>query len=203
MTQTFHHVSHGVVHPFGPIGHLYHNLLAVLRSVQLVQRYENVHHHGAAVANQESKAVLFLYDAHKPGAGSFQNLHHLSLGLVHLALGEHQHLHRIAVQGMVCVVCRYQHILAVLVLGYHIGLACLLHVDGAYQVVLGQQVVVDVLWVDFIFAAGVLVCHQYLGFGQFLKGGNHQLAASLVVGSHPRGNLFVVERIKRIIGKYL
>ena len=122
---------------------------------------------------------------------------------MHLTLGKHQHLHGVAVQGVFDVVGRNLHILAAFFVGHDVGLAGLLHVDGADDVVLRQQVVFDVLWIDFIFTTGILVLNQYLGFGKFLYGGKHQLPGALVVGSDARSYLFVVEGVEWVVGKYL
>ena len=203
LAQPFHHAAHGVVHPLGPVGHLHQHLLAVLRPRQIIQGDENIDHHGAAVADHEGKAALQLYRAHKTCAGTLQYFDNLPFGLVHLALREHQHFDCVAMQCVAGIVRGNQHILASFLLGDDVGFAGLLHVDCAHYVVLGQQIVVNVLGVNFVLAAGIVVFNQNFGFGQFQYCGCHQLAAALVVCAHPRRHLLVVERLEWIIGKYL
>ena len=202
LAQPFHHAAHGVVHPLGPVGHLHQHLLAVLRPRQIVQGDEDVDHHGAAVADHEGKAALHLNRAHKACAGTLQHFDNLPLGLVHFALREHQHFDRVAMQCVAGIVRGNQHILSAFLLGNDIGLAGLLHVDCAHHVVLGQQIVVNVLGINLILAAGIPVLNQNLGFGQFQYCGRHQLAAALVMCPHPRRHLLVVERLEGVVGKY-
>ncbi len=166
---------------------------------------EDVDGHGAAVADHEGEAFLLLDDAHEARPGAADDFHHLTLGLVHLPLGEQHHLHRVAVQGVVGVVGGNLYVLAALLFGYHVGFATLLHVDGAGDVVLRHQLVVDGLGVDFEFSF-VVVFHQVLVLGKGLHGAYHFLAFGLAVGTDARGNLLVVVGVEGVVGedfKYL
>ena len=163
---------------------------------------EDVNRHGAAVADHEGEALLLLQHAHKARAGAFHDLHHLPLGLVHLALREHQHAHRVAVQGVVGVVGGYLYVFAALLVGYHVGLAALFHVDGAHHVVVRHQVVVDVLGVDLVLPL-VVVFHELLLLGELLHGAYHLLPVGLAAGADARAYLLVVEGVEGVVGKYL
>ena len=198
-SQPLHHASHGVVHLLGPVGHLHHSLLAVLGTAQVAEGNEDVDHHIAVVAHQEGEFLHLLHASHKACLGALQYLYHLAFRLVHFALRKHQHLHRVAVQGVARVVGGNHNILAPLFLRNDVGLAGLLHIDGADDVVLRQQVVVDVLGVDFVFAASLF--DQDFRLGHLVDGHLHQLARGLVVGSHFRCYLFVIVRCERRIGK--
>ena len=163
---------------------------------------EYIYRHGAAVADHEGKSFLLLDDTHKAGLGALQYLDHLSLGLVHLSLREHQHTHRVAVQGVVGVVGGYLYVLAAFLVGYYIGLAALLHVDGALDVVLRHQVVVDALGIYLVFAF-VVVFDEVLVLGELLDGAYHLLPLGFAAGAYARADLLVVVGVEGIVGEYL
>ena len=82
----------------------------------------------------------------------------------------------------------------------HVGLAALFHVDGADDIVLRQQLVVDGLGIDLVFAF-VAVLDEVLLLGKFLNGAYHLLTLGLAVGADARGNLLVVVGVEGIVGK--
>ena len=205
LSEAFDHLAHGVVHALGPVGHLHQHLLAVLGTAEVVDVDEDVDGHGAAVADHEGEAFLLLDDAHKARLGAADDFHHLTLGLVHLALGEHQHLDGVAVEGVVGVVGGNLYVLAALLFGYHVGFAPLLHVDGAGDIVLRHQVVVDAFGVDFVFAF-VAVFDEVFLLGEFLDGAYHLLALGLAARADARTDLLVVVGVEGVVGedfKYL
>ena len=177
-------LAHRVVHLLGPVSHLHYRLLAVFGTGKITERYENVNYHIAVVAYQEGKLLHLLHTAHKACFGSLQNLHHLAFRLVHLSLWEHQHFHRVAVQRVARVVGCNHHILASLLVRDDVGFTRLLHIDGAYKVVLRHQVVVYMLGVYLVLASSLF--DQYLGFGHLVYSGLYQLALGLVVGAYFR-----------------
>ena len=144
---------------------------------------EDVHLHGAAVADHEGEALLSLDDAHEAGLGTLDNLHHLPFRLMHLALGEHEHLYGVAMQGMVGVIGRNLDVFATLFFRYHVGFAALLHVDDPDHIVLGKQVVIDGLGIDFVFPF-VVILNEVFVLGKLLDGANHLLPLGLAVGTY-------------------
>ncbi len=205
--QALDHFAHGVVHAFGPVGHLHEHLLAVFGAAEVVDVDEDVDVHGAAVADHEGEALLLLDDADEACLGALDDFHHLSFGLVHLALREHEHADGVAVQCMVGVVGGYLYVLGGrgvgvlgVGLGYDVGLAALLHVDGACDIVLRHQVVVDALGVDFVFAL-VVVLDEVVVLGELLDGADDLLAFSLAACAYARGDLLVVEGVEGIVDK--
>ena len=200
LAEAFDHLAHGVVHPLGPVGHLHQHLLAVLGAAEVVDVDEDVHVHRARVADHEGEALLLLDDAHEARLGPLEDFHHLPFGLVHLALREHQHADGVAVQCMVRVVGGYLYVLAPFLVGYDVGLAALFHVDGALDVVLRHQVVVDVLGVDFVLPF-MVVLHQLLALGQLLDGAYHLLPFGLAPCADARGDLLVVEGVEGVVDK--
>ena len=81
-------------------------------------------------------------------------------------------------QGVVGVVGCNLYVFATFLVGNYIGLAALLHVDGSGDVVLWQQVVVDALRVDTVFAL-MVVGDEMLLLGELLDGAYHLLPFGL------------------------
>ena len=143
---------------------------------------EDIHGHGAAVAHHEGEAFLPLDDTHEACLGTLDDFHHLPLGLVHFALGEHQHLDGVAVEGVVGVVGGYLDVLAALLVGDDVSFAALLHVDGSGDIVLRQQLVVNGFGVDLVFAF-VTVLDEVFLLSELLHGAYHLLSLGLAVGT--------------------
>ena len=91
-------------------------------------------------------------------------------------------------------------VLAALLFGYHVGFAALLHVDGADDVVLRHQLVVDGLGVDLVLAL-VGVFDEVFLLGEFLDGAYHLLAFGLAARADARGNLLVVVGVEGVVGE--
>ena len=103
-------------------------------------------------------------------------------------------------QGVVGVVGGYLYIFAAFLVGYHVCLAALLHVDGAHHIVLWQQVVVDALGINAVLALMVVGDKVFL-LGEFLDGAYHLLPLSFAAGADARADLLMVESVEGIVGK--
>ena len=137
--------------------------------------------------------------------------HHLTFRLVHLAPGEHQHTDGVAMQCMVGIVGCYLDILSkvlscllisCLLISFtnNIGLAALLHINGASDIVARHQVVVDRLGINAVLAL-MVVRDKMFFLGKLLYGTDHLLALSLASQAQSRTYLLVVEGVEWIIGK--
>ena len=200
--EPFDDFADGVVHTVGPVGHLDDDLVAVLGAVEVGERDEYIDGHGAAVADHEGKTLLELDAADETSASPLEYLDHLAFGFVHLALWKHHHLDGVAVECVAGVARGNLDVVAVLVARNDIGLAALVHVDGADDVVFGKEFVGEVLGVEFE-SAFVVGLDEDFFFDQLLHGGDDGLTAAFVMSTYPGCNLLVVECVERIAGKDL
>ncbi len=172
---------------------------AVLGTVKVASRNENVDRHPVDIGTNEDIAMGYGKHAHKLSVFAFQNLHNLAFGLAVVAFGKHGHTHMVTMQGLIGVLSRDEDVLTFAVVAHHVSLARRLHLNSAFHIFR--------LWPKLRHAC---VAHHIAERSSLLqqafvfqvdKQVIHDILPRLVLDTHDFADLLVVLGAKRLVGE--